>query len=163
MRTRDLPGGVCAPSLLCSTPMLSKECLSWTSCPEMEDTLSIEQACCEKHVKGGELCLQVTWRPLFREDGGVQLWCEHGRLTLRETSSTRPHIALYRANSSAESWAILSPLTPEAAGDAGAAASHRKTATFNHCARLMVAWHKPAILLVHSLCCRAVRVCPAST
>lgn len=55
-----------------------------------------------------------------------------------ETSSTRLYIFLSRANSSrvffpepAESWAILSPLTPEAGGDAGAAAaSHRKTATF---------------------------------
>lgn len=47
-----------------------------------------------------------------------------------ETSSTRPYIFLSRANSSAESWAILFPLTPEAGGDAAATASHGKTATF---------------------------------
>ena len=43
MGTRDLPGWVSAPGLLCEhTHIHGAECLFWTSCPVMEDTLFIK-------------------------------------------------------------------------------------------------------------------------
>lgn len=131
MRTGDLPGWVCAPSCLCSTPMFIMRSACLGPAAQKWKIFSLQNKAAVKGMwREVNSDFRLTWRPLFREGGGAQFWCEHSRFILMETSSTRPYIFLSRGNLSAGSWARLSPLTLEAEGDAVAAASHRKTDTF---------------------------------